>query len=167
MVFLIMGVSGSGKSTVGAALADAIGASFVDADDFHSRENVAKMRRGEPLTESEREPWLHELRSMIDGWLNEGRTAVLACSALTRRSRRILGAERADVRVVFLCGPKDLLAARMRGRGHFMPPSLLDSQIATLERPEGALELDIRAAPAELVGKIVASAGLVGSARSV
>jgi gluconokinase len=150
-----MGVSGSGKTTVGRALASRIGASFYDADDYHSAANVAKMQSGQPLTDADREPWLRELRSMIDDWLLEDATYVLACSALTERIRDALGADRDGVRLVYLKGPKDLIRARMRDREHFMPLGLLDSQFALLEPPERALQLDIRRMPEELVARVV------------
>jgi gluconokinase len=153
-VIVVMGISGSGKTTVGRALAEATGATFFDADDFHPAANVEKMRRGEPLTEVDRGPWLRALRALIDEWLPPGRVAVLACSALTARSRALLGVGRAGVKLVFLNGPSELILERMRKRRHFMPPALLDSQLATLEPPATALELDVRRPVDELVDEI-------------
>lgn len=150
-----MGVSGSGKTTVGRALASRIGARFYDADDYHSPANVAKMRSGKPLTDEDREAWVRDLRSMIDGWLLGDNTYVLACSALTERIRDALGADRDGVRLVHLSGSKDLIRARMRGREHFMPLGLLDSQFALLEPPERVLRLDIRQTPEELIARVV------------
>ena len=155
MVIVVMGVSGAGKTTVGRALAQAVGGGFLDADDYHPAANVAKMRGGDPLTDDDREAWLRALRSMIDARLPERGIFVLACSALTERIRGVLGADRDGVRVVFLNGPKELIRARMQGREHFMPATLLDSQIALLEPPPRALELDIRETPEELVARIV------------
>src|SRR5690606_32996091 len=101
-VVVVMGVSGSGKTTVGRALAARLGAEFHDADDYHPQANVEKMLAGVPLTEADRKPWLERLRGAIDSWLETGTTAVLACSALTARSRAILGTGREGVRLVFL-----------------------------------------------------------------
>lgn len=156
MVVVIMGVSGSGKTTVGRALAGRLAAPFVDGDDYHPAANVAKMRSGIPLTEDDREAWLRDLRAEIDAWLAASATVVLACSALTERSREILGTGRDGVRLVHLRGSKELITGRMRAREHFMPASLLESQLATLEPPEGALELDVAASPATLVARIIA-----------
>jgi gluconokinase len=155
MVILIMGVSGSGKSTVGRALARAVKGHYADADDYHPAANIAKMRGGDPLTDEDREAWLRALRSSIDAWLLENDTVVLACSALTERIRGVLGADRDGVRVVYLNGSKELIDARMRARDHFMPAALLDSQFALLEPPERALDLDISQTPEELVTRIV------------
>jgi carbohydrate kinase (thermoresistant glucokinase family) len=155
MVILVMGVSGSGKTTVGRALARAVGGRFYDADDYHSAANIAKMRSGRPLTDGDREAWLRELRSRIDQWLTEQDTFVLACSALTERIRAVLGADREGVRIVHLRGSKALIDARMRSREHFMPAALLDSQFALLEPPQHALDLDVSRPPDELVTRIV------------
>lgn len=159
MVVLLMGVSGSGKTTVGRTLAERLGARFVDGDDYHPPANVAKMRGGIPLTEEDRTVWLRDLRTEIDAWLAASATVVLACSALTARSREILGTGRDGVRLVHLRGSKELIAGRMRARAHFMPPRLLESQFAALEPPEDALELDVAASPATLVARIVADLG--------
>lgn len=155
MVILIMGVSGSGKTTVGSALARTVGGHFHDADDYHPAANIAKMRGGDPLTDEDRAVWLRELRSRIDAWLLENGTVVLACSALTERIRGVLGADRDGVHLVYLNGSKALIGARMRSREHFMPAALLDSQFALLEPPERGLHLDISQTPEELVTSIV------------
>lgn len=155
MVILVMGVTGAGKSTVGRALARRVNGQFYDADDYHSVGNVAKMHRGDPLTHEDREAWLNALRSSIDAWLREDGVIVLACSALTERIRHILGADRDGVHLVHLSGSKDLIAARMRDREHFMPPALLDSQFALLEPPKRALDLDVSQSPEELVTRIM------------
>ncbi|MGE5813653.1 MAG: gluconokinase [Acidobacteriota bacterium] len=159
MVAIVMGVSGSGKTTIGRALARAAGGRFHDADDFHSDVNIAKMRGGTPLSELDREPWLRTLRECIDRWLEEPGLTVLACSALTRRSRVLLGAGRPGVRLVFLRAPKAAIEARMRGRDHFMPPSLLQSQFDALEPPDDALVLDATAPPEILVEQALACLG--------
>lgn len=160
MVILIMGVSGSGKSTVGRALAKTVNGHFADADDYHPPENVAKMRSGRPLNDRDREGWLRALRAKIDEWLLEDGTYVLACSALTNRIREVLGTDREGIHVVYLHGSKELIDARMRVRDHFMPATLLDSQFALLEPPAGALDLDVTQTPEEIVAKIVTDLGL-------
>lgn len=157
MVIVIMGVSGAGKTTVGRALAERLGARFVDGDEYHPPANVAKMRGGTPLTEGDRETWLRRLRSEIDAWRAARETVVLACSALTRRSRDLLGTARDGVRLVHLRGAQSLIAGRMHDREHFMPASLLASQFATLEPPEDALELEVARSPDELVACILAA----------
>jgi gluconokinase len=142
MVIVVMGVSGSGKTTVGRALALAVGGEFRDADDYHTPESIAKMARGMPLSDEDRAPWLDVLRELIDEWCGGREILVLACSALSRRIRQRLGVERDGVRVVHLEGTRALLDARMRERKHFMPAELLESQLALLERPSGAVVLD-------------------------
>jgi gluconokinase len=164
-VVVVMGVSGSGKTTVGRALATRLGAEFHDADDYHPQANVAKMRSGVPLTEADRKPWLERLRGAIDAWLAAGTPAVLACSALTARSRATLGTDRDGVMLVFLNGPRELMLSRMRVREHFMPPALLDSQFATLEPPGAAeaLALDASLPVETLVARIEAALGSAGA----
>lgn len=154
MVIVVMGVSGSGKTTVGRALALAVGAEFHDADDDHPAQNVAKMARGIPLTDGDRAPWLDVLRGRIDRWLADSGLYVLACSALTRRIRARLGLDRDGIRVVHLEGDERVLDARMRGREHFMSPELLASQLGLLEPPDDAVVLDAARPVAELVDEI-------------
>lgn len=154
MVIVVMGVSGSGKSTVGQALATAIGGRFYDADDYHSLANVQKMRNGEALTEADREPWLRALRSAIDEWLTQPGVSVLACSALKQRYRERLRVDGDKVRLVHLRGSPDLIRSRMSARNHFMPAGLLESQYETLEPPSDALNLDINEPVAEIVTRI-------------
>lgn len=148
-----MGVSGSGKSTVGALLAEKLGCEFLDADEFHPPENVARMAAGLPLGDQDRQPWLERLNNE----LTKRRDAVLACSALKERYRGIL-ARGTDCRFVHLRGSIELIRERMRERQHrYMPASLLESQFAALEPPAGAIEVDIAEAPQDCVQAIVAA----------
>jgi gluconokinase len=157
-----MGVAGSGKSVIGAALAHALGVEFVEGDEYHSAENVERMSRGVPLTDENRAHWLRALAARIGEAKDAGTGLVISCSALKRSYRDILRAEASDLRFVFLEGERPLITARLAGRReHFMPPSLLDSQLATLEPPspdEGAWVCDIRKSPQELVAALVATA---------
>jgi gluconokinase len=144
-VIIVMGVAGSGKTTVGSALAAALGWRFVDADDQHSAESVAKMARGEPLNDGDRWPWLDRLRAIIDGALAGPGNLVLACSALKSSYRGRLAGDDAGrrVRFVYLAGTPELFRARLTVRpGHFMKPSMLDSQLAALEAPADAITVD-------------------------
>ncbi|WP_421990680.1 gluconokinase [Roseococcus sp.] len=141
---LVMGVSGCGKSTIGARIATALGLPFADADAFHPPANVAKMSAGIPLADADRWPWLDSLGAWLAA---EGQGGVIACSALKRAYRDRLRGWVPDLQLVHLAGPPELIAARQGAReGHFMPPSLMASQFATLEPPgpdEAALILDI------------------------
>lgn len=158
LVILVMGVSGSGKTTVGRALADSLGWSFADADDFHPPANLKKMAAGHPLDDADRAPWLAALRAHIDDFLRRGENTVVTCSALKAAYRAQLVADPARVRLVYLHGSRELLRSRLvQRRGHFMPAGLLDSQLATLEPPADALSLDVAPPPAELVKKIRAA----------
>jgi carbohydrate kinase (thermoresistant glucokinase family) len=138
-----MGVSGSGKTTLGTALAEQLGWVFADADDYHPAANRAKMSQGEPLNDADREPWLLRLRELLDQHLQEKKPMVLACSVLKERYRQILTENLTGIQVVFLSGSREVLAQRMQAREHFMPISLLDSQLATLEPPTKAIQIDI------------------------
>ena len=143
MILVVMGVAGSGKTTVARMLAERLGWRFQEGDALHPAANVAKMSAGTPLTDDDRWPWLHAIAAVIDGWRAEGASGIVTCSALKRAYREILVGGRADVRLVHLAGDKALIAARMAARkGHFMPTALLDSQFATLE-PPGAEERPI------------------------
>lgn len=134
---VVMGVSGSGKSTIADRLAARLGWRCEDGDRFHPASNVAKMSAGHPLTDEDRWPWLQAIADEIDRVCQAGERAVIACSALKHAYRDILVHGRSDVRIVFLEGPQDLIAGRLATRkGHFMPPGLLTSQFATLEPPE-------------------------------
>jgi gluconokinase len=135
---IVMGVSGSGKSTVGEALAQRLGWRFEDGDKFHPASNVAKMHAGIPLTDDDRWPWLKAIADEIDRACEAASPAVIACSALKRAYREILVHGRRDVRIVYLRGDQPLIAHRLALRkGHFMPPGLLTSQFQTLEPPGG------------------------------
>jgi len=150
---VVMGVSGSGKSTVGASLADALGVPFVDGDALHPAANVAKMAAGIPLDDADRAPWLDAVGAVLAAG-----PVVVACSALKRTYRDRLRAAAPELRLVFLDGSPALLASRMGARpGHFMPASLLDSQLAALERPapdEHAITADIATPVAEIVASL-------------
>ena len=134
MILVVMGVAGSGKTTVARMLAERLGWRFQEGDALHPPGNVAKMSAGTPLTDDDRWPWLHAIAAVIDGWRAEGASGIVTCSALKRAYREILVGGRADVRLVHLAGDKALIAARMAARkGHFMPTALLDSQACTGE----------------------------------
>jgi gluconokinase len=159
-VIVVMGVAGSGKTTVGVALAAAVGWRFVDADDHHTAASVAKMARGKPLQDADRWPWLDRLRRIIDGALAGGGTLVLACSALkaSYRARLAGGDAGGRVRFVYLAGTPELLRARLAQRpGHFMKPGMLDSQLATLEVPSDAITVDAALPVAAQVERIRAA----------
>lgn len=164
-VLLVMGVSGSGKTTLGKALAQALGWAFADADDYHPQSNRAKMALGQPLSDDDREPWLRRLRELIEQHLREGQPLVLACSALKARYRRILSEGLEGVRVVFLSGSRELIAQRMKNREHFMPPSLLQSQLDTLEPPSQAIVVDIAKPIETILGEVLARLGQMGQSR--
>lgn len=133
---IVMGVSSSGKSSIGQALAERLGWRFADGDDFHPPANVEKQRAGQALTDEDRWPWLQSIVDEIDRVTAEGGKLVVACSALKRAYRDLLVHGRHDIRIVYLDGSRELIAKRMAGRkNHFMPPSLLDSQFKTLEVP--------------------------------
>lgn len=155
MIIIVMGVSGSGKTTIGTQLAEALHWTFVDADDFHPAANVDKMRQGIPLTEEDRRPWLSALRSQIRAWLEQQRSVVLACSALKAWYRRALLIDPSRMRMVYLKGPFSLIERRLaRRKGHFMGRELLASQYTTLEEPTEALIVDAALSPADIVQEI-------------
>ena len=165
---IVMGVSGCGKSTVAAALASEDGLTFVDADALHPAANVAKMAAGIPLVDEDRWPWLDAIGAALKAAGENG--IVVTCSALKRIYRdRIRAAAGRPVAFVFLDGPRALLGARIGGRkGHFMPPSPLDSQLATLERPEpdeGALTVSIEPPPKEIAATILRQLALSPASR--
>ena len=157
---VLMGVSGSGKSTIGLALATKIGATFIEGDDVHTAGNKAKMAAGFPLDDTDRGPWLEDLADRMREELAGGNGVVVACSALKHAYRDVLSTAAPDVVFVHLAGPLDLIAARQRGRDHeFMPLSLLGSQFATLEQPgddERHIDVDVSHTPDEIVRFIIA-----------
>lgn len=156
MIVIVMGVSGSGKTTVGELLAERLGCGFSDADDFHPAANVEKMRAGIPLTDDDRWPWLKALRQAIDDWQATGKSRVIACSALKAVYRDILSPHD-DVIFAFLKGSAETIAGRLKARkGHYMNPNLLASQLATLEEPTDAIVVDIAPPPATVADEIMA-----------
>ena len=160
-IIVVMGVSGSGKTTVGALLAGRLHWELADADSFHSAANVAKMRSGVPLTDEDRWPWLRAIAGWIDAERAGGRHGIVTCSALKRSYRDIIIDGRNDVRLVYLKGEFELVAHRMVARhGHFMPAALLQTQFDTLEEPtadERPVVVSIEAKPRDIVAQIVAA----------
>lgn len=169
MVLILMGPTGCGKTTVGHLLARRLGWPFLDGDNFHPAANVAKMHNGTPLNDSDRRPWLLALQKEIERRNRAGQSAILACSALKKTYRELLGVDQQTVKTVYLRGSFALLQKRLADRrGHFMPPELLRSQLETLEVPEGGLVVDIDEDPAMIVTRIIASlqqAALAGKAK--
>ena len=163
-ILVVMGVSGSGKTTVAAMLADALGVEFLEGDDFHPRSNVDKMKGGTPLTDEDRWPWLRAIAKQIDVWRAAGKAGVVTCSALKRAYRKVLIGDRREVRLVYLRGSHGLIHARLAARHeHFMPIGLLDSQFATLEEPgldERPVVVDVGGTPAGIVAEIIRQLGV-------
>jgi gluconokinase len=157
---VVMGVSGSGKTTVGVALAKRLGWPFVDGDALHPPANVAKMAAGMPLTDDDRWPWLHAIAAWLDERRAAGESGVVACSALRRRYRDVLRLNRPAMRVVYLKGSPELIAERLRTRqGHFFPAKLLADQLAALEEPEPderPIVVGIESPPTEIVDRVAA-----------
>jgi gluconokinase len=167
-VIVVMGVSGSGKSTIASMLAHRLHWIYEDADWLHPKSNVEKMHHGEPLTDADRLPWLRAIAAWIDKVRQNGGHGVVACSALKRAYRDILIGDRPDVRLVFLKGDPDLIARRIAARDdHFMPASLLDSQFAALEPPtsdERPIVVSIEPHPRQIVDAIIEQLGLSDAA---
>lgn len=165
-IVLVMGVAGSGKTSIGAEVAGVLGWSFAEGDAFHPPENVAKMAAGQPLCDGDRWPWLDRVARWIAHETAAGRSGIVACSALKRAYRDRLRATWPPMRVVYLKGDRPVLEARLNSRTkHFFPTRLLDSQLADLEPPqpdEGALVVDIRQDPRDVVAEILG--GLRGEA---
>jgi gluconokinase len=160
MIVIVMGVVGSGKTTVGRLLADQLAWEFADADDFHPRSNVERIRQGIGLSDQDRQPWLQALHEAISHWIGERKNVVLACSALKRGYRQELEVG-PEVRFVYLKGSAELIAERLRLRkGHFANAQILVSQLADLEEPEGALTVEISSTPPKIVAEIRGKLGL-------
>lgn len=156
MVIVLMGVSGTGKTTVGKLLAEQLGWGFVEADDYHPAANVAKMQGGTPLDDADRRPWLAALRKRVEAACKSGENLVLACSALKHSYRDYLEGHDPDcVEFVYLHGSEELIRRRLEARkGHFMNPALLQSQFETLELPKKAVRVDVAPPPGEIVAEI-------------
>jgi gluconokinase len=155
MIVLVMGVAGSGKTTIGRMLASRLGWVYLEADDFHSAANKAKMHRGEHLTEADRLPWLRAMHAELQNQSARGKNVVLACSALNEEYRRVL-MDGLNVKLVYLRGSKELIASRLRHRtGHFAGEAILDDQFAVLEEPRDAVVVDIAEEPERIVEEIL------------
>lgn len=151
MIIVVMGVTGSGKTTVGRMLSQVLGWKYFDADDFHPPANIQKMKRGIPLNDIDRMPWLQQLQLILKQSLDAGEPAILACSALTQRYRELLMIDQ-RLRLVYLKGDHTLIEERLRERrNHYMNPELLDSQFETLEEPTDGLHVDISSSPQAIV----------------
>ena len=165
MIIDLMGVSGSGKTTIGTAMARKTGAVFADADDYHSAANKQKMAAGQPLTDEDRLPWLEVLYGVLGGWAASGTSGVMACSALKERYRETLagGMAAGTVHFVLLDGSPEMIAARLAARHHeFMTGKLLESQLQTLEPPEEAYRIVNDRAPGVIVDEILQHIGDTG-----
>jgi gluconokinase len=155
MIIIVMGVSGSGKTTIGKLLADLLQWEFSDADAFHSPENVEKMRCGIPLSEADRMPWLQDLQTAIKHWLQENKNVVLACSALKDSYRQFLVLDSERIKLVYLKGSYELIQKRLQERSnHYMSEKLLNSQFNTLEEPLNILSMDVAQPPQIIVQNI-------------
>jgi gluconokinase len=158
MIVVVMGVSAAGKTTIGRRLAQRLGCEFVDADDYHPPENVAKMAAGVPLEDADRWPWLERLNALMREHASAGRDAVLACSALKEAYRAKLRRGIDDFRLVYLRGSFEQIHARIAARHHrYMPASLLESQFAALEPPADAITVDVSESAEAGVARVVAS----------
>ena len=161
MIVVLMGVTGSGKTTVGRVLARELGWKFCDADDYHPAANIEKMRLGIPLTDEDRRPWLQSLARRIDDARHRGESIVLACSALKHAYQEYLQRDLDVVHYVCLCGPEELIEKRLAARkGHFMNPGLLDSQFEILEPPDDAIRVDVKGTPEAIASEIRRRLGL-------
>ena len=155
MITIVMGVSGSGKTTVGKLLAQSLNWDFSDADDYHPSANIEKMTLGIPLEDADRLPWLLQLQAAIDRWLLENKNVVLACSALKASYREMLCRDQQRMKIVYLKGSFHLLATRLKSReNHYMKADLLLSQLETLEEPENAIIIDASQPLELIVGQI-------------
>ncbi len=161
MIIVLIGPMGCGKTTVGEVLAERLGWTFADGDDFHPPANVEKMRRGIPLEDSDRAGWLSSLRRHMDEQMQKGVSLVLACSALKQDYRDMLGIDQQRVVSVYLKGSPELLKERIAHRTHqYMNESLLQSQLATMEEPEDGLTVSISASPEQICAEIITQLGI-------
>jgi gluconokinase len=157
MIIVLMGVTGSGKTTVGRLLAEDLGWTYFDADDFHSEPNIEKMKGGIPLNDADRKPWLESLRELVRDYLIRSEDAVLACSALKASYREFLLLDQ-SVKLVYLKSDYQLIRERLeQRRGHYMDPALLDSQFDTLEEPQECLRIDAASDPPAILRTIRSS----------
>lgn len=160
MIVLVMGVAGSGKTTIGKLLAKKLASRFLDADDFHSSANIEKMKRGIPLTDADREPWLHSIHEELVRLNARNCNVVLACSALKEKYRSVLGVN-LDLRIVYLKGPYETMRQRIASRtGHFAHENILAEQFADLEEPTDAITIDVIQTPEQMVAEICAHLSL-------
>jgi gluconokinase len=160
MIVILMGVSGSGKTTIGRLLAEELGWRYYEADDYHSSANVEKMRNGMPLNDADRRPWLEAIRDLIGGCLERNENAVLACSALKESYRKFLLIDERVV-LIYLKGDYEIIQRRLsHRRGHYMSPSLLGSQFDALEEPTTAIYVDVSSSPRDIVKNIRSRLGL-------
>jgi gluconokinase len=163
LILVVMGVSGCGKTTIGTALANSLGWRFVEGDSFHPPANVEKMRRGQPLDDADRWPWLDRISASIAEWNRAGQDVVLSCSALKQAYRERIAGASSGVQFVYLKGTQALIAERIAKRRHqYMPSSLLPSQLAALEEPREAIVVDIGQSPETIVAQILARLGRTG-----
>jgi gluconokinase len=176
MIILVMGITGSGKTTVGQLLAGRLRWEFADADDFHSAANKEKMRNGIPLTDADRQPWLLAIRDQMWRWISAKKNGVITCSALKQTYRDLLlspgeahkkNANAGEIKIVYLRGSYELIAERVRARqGHFAGEELLSSQFAALEEPRDALTIDVNQTPEQIVDEVLRRLHLSNQARS-
>lgn len=163
LVLVVMGVAGCGKTSVAELLSERLGWSFLEGDSLHPQANVEKMSAGQPLTDQDRWPWLERIADWIDERLDAGESGIVTCSALKRSYRDLLARRGSGVCFVFLTGERETLEKRMEARtGHFMPPSMLDSQLATLEEPqadEQSVRVAIEQSPSDIVDEVIAQLG--------
>lgn len=161
MIILVMGVSGSGKTTVGELLGKSLQWDFRDADDFHPQANIEKMSRGIPLDDADRMPWLLELQGAIDKWLQQDKNVVLACSVLKDSYRQLLLRDKKRMRLVYIKGSLELISERLKQRqNHYMKVELLKSQFDTLEEPQEAIYVDAKELPEAIAQTIINCLGI-------